>query len=149
MKQITSANVKLAEYARQIHVVVAPHGVTLEDALKPDFWAHVAYQIKARDKIELWAEDETWYAELIVYKAGRLAIYCECIFIVTFSKEAKKPSKAKNEDGEEVVPGYYVGWGGPVHKWRVVRKSDGEVMSHGHNKDDAIEWAREHVQEAV
>ncbi len=69
MTQMSSGRMKLAEHARNVHVVSVPAGVTLEQAMVPAFWAHVAHMIKPKDRFELWAEDRSWFADVIVIKA--------------------------------------------------------------------------------
>ncbi|KAA3527050.1 hypothetical protein GOZ96_04735 [Agrobacterium vitis] len=140
MQQITQGRLKLAEYARSIHVAVAPHGVTLTDAMVPSFWAHVAAGIKAWDKIELRAEDDTWFAELMVVKANRLEVFVK----VLSSFETTQAPAASSKKIDDVPPGYEVNYGGPIHKHRVIRTADSECLAHGLSKDDAIKWAKDH-----
>lgn len=141
MQQINAAGLKSAEYARSTHVAVAPLGASLEDALKPEFWSHVAAKARRWDRIELRAEDDTWWADLLVYRAERLALHVRVISrlnLVGATKGTKEP---------ELPKGYDVQWGGPVHKFRVIRTADSEILAHGMTKEDAIAWAIEDAKQ--
>ena len=153
MTQLTPARIRVAEYARNVHVVVVPVDVTLDDALAPAFWAHVANLVKPWDKIEVRPEDDAWFAEMVVFKATRHDLTVRVLHAVddsglplhvTYGEEVgAKPN-------EEALPrGYDVTFGGPIHKWRVLRTSDGEVLTHGLSKKDAIQWAHDNAAAAV
>lgn len=140
MQQITQGRLKLAEFARNVHVAVAPHGVTLDDAIIPSFWSHVAAGMKAWDRVELRAEDDSWFADLIVVKATRFEIFVKVLS--TFDAAPAAPSAEKTDD---VPAGYEVNYGGPIHKHRVIRSADSECLAHGMSKADAIKWAKDHA----
>lgn len=142
MAQITAGRVKQAEFARNVWVAVAPHGETLESALNPAWWAGVASQFKMWDRIELRAEDGSWFAELVVVAASRLAVDARVIGHTEFDAQ---PTVVAPSDPDALPSGYDVNFGGPVHKYRVVRKADGEVMAHGMSKKDATAWAWDYV----
>lgn len=143
MQQITKGRMKLAEHARKTYVAVAHHGVTLAQAMEPSYWNHVAQYVDAWDRIELRAEDDTWFAELVVTKATRTEVFVK----VLNSFELSPAVAGKKVEG--VPPGYEVNYGGPIHKHRVIRSSDSELLAHGLSKEDAIAWAKEHASAAA
>lgn len=135
MQQMNAAGLKPAEYARNMHIAVAPSGASLEDALKPEFWSHVAAKTRRWDRIELRAEDDTWWADLLVTKAERLALHVSVIAKLDLS------GASKGVVIEGLPKEYDVQWGGPAHKFRVIRKADNEILAHGMSKEEAIQWA--------
>lgn len=143
MQKITNAGIKPIEFARSGFVAVAPNGVSLESAIEPEFWTHVARGIKRYDRIELRAEDDTWWADLLVVKAERLALHVRVVATLDLSGA----EQGITEDG--VPKGYQVSWGGPTHKFRVTRKSDSAILAHGMSKEDAIRWAIEDAKAAA
>lgn len=142
MALITSGRVKLAEFARNTWVAVAPHGETIENAKSSEWWANVASQFKLWDRIELRAEDGSWFAELVVLAASRLALDARVISYTEFDA----PAVADARDAESLPSILDVNYGGPVHKYRVIRKADSEVLAHGLSKKAAIAWAWDYAQ---
>ena len=86
---------------------------------QPAAWAHIAYRLKAGDKIEVFAVDRTWYAEGLVTSVKQLAAKAE-FFIYQQFGEIEPETK---EDGKP----YFVKFRGQA-KWSIIRKEDGEVM---------------------
>lgn len=68
---ITQDRVKGAEFVRNIFSAIPEHGTPFEDILKPAYWSHVAAKFHPTDRIEVLAEDGSWFAELIVISAAR------------------------------------------------------------------------------
>lgn len=137
MTPITNGATKLAEFARDMHVCVTPHDTPFEDALKPEFWVHVAFKFKAWDRIELRANDDSWWAELVVRKASRSGLVVAVISHLSFDEQVSRETQEPT-----VPPGYVVNFGGPVHKYRVLRAADNTLLAHGLSKREAEEWAR-------
>lgn len=140
MTLMISGRMKLAEFARSVHVATMPAGVDYEKALDPAFWAHVAQQIKSRDRIELWAEDGSWFADLIVVKAGRLETHVKELVKIDFDTPATiaPPASAPST-------GYHVDYGGAVDLYRVIRDADSMVMTQGLSQTAAQQWITEHI----
>ena len=136
MKHITTGACALARSARNSHVCIIPHGNELADLLKPEFWAHVATRFRKKDRIEAWSEDESWFAELVVVNADRLSVRA-----VLVSKTDLDKPVASEKPPEGIPSGYIVNYGGPVHKYRVLRAADSEVLAHGMSKREAEDWA--------
>lgn len=138
MTQMSSGRMKLAEHARSVHVVSVPVGVTLEQAMAPDFWAHVAHQIKPKDRLEMWAEDRSWFADAIVVKASRLEVHIRTVHYLNLDGAAAEPAPVRKN-------GYHVDYGGPVDLHRVVRDGDAKVMTLGLTKPEAEQWIADQV----
>lgn len=133
---INHSKFKQAEYVRNVWAVTPEDGVTLDQVLEPSFWAHVAANLKPWDKIEVRAEDGTYYAELIVLQAARSWAKVRMIHQVELDE-----APAENND----VPGYHVKFAGRA-KWRVIRKVDNEVIHQGAAcEQEAKDWLTEHL----
>lgn len=52
-------------------------------------------------------------------------------------------------DGDGVPDGYTVNYGGPTHKWRVIKEGVTDPLATGMNKKDAITWANDHAQKSA
>lgn len=134
---ITPQRFKLADYERNLWVVTPDAGTTLAEVMKPEFWAHCSHAMKPFDKIEVRAEDESYYAELLVRSAGKNWAVTSILAHVDLDQKAVH---APDED-------YAVGWGGPHQKHRVVRKRDAAVVFQGGNSaDEARAWLNEHLK---
>lgn len=102
-------------------VAHAPSECPRDAVLKAEFWVHVAKKIAANSVIHVFARDGSWYAKhLVRFVDGKDVRVHELEFHQLDSLDL----------GEDEHALYKVEWGGPKHKWRVVRKSDGEVLQH-------------------
>lgn len=132
---------KLAEHHRAIYYLIAPLGVTYEDILRPEFWAHVASRINGpMDHIEVLAEDYTFHVVLMVMDKGT-----NWVKVVPISDVRDLSQAAPDEvtDGEESP--YEVKFGGPKDRYRVLRKSDNSVIKSGFaNKTEAEKYVSEY-----
>lgn len=122
MKQLPVTGMQQAEFARTVWDATPPAGTTLDDMMDPAYWVHVAAKLKPWDRIEVRAEDGTWYAELVVRMATRTAAVVAQVHYVQLGAPA---TVAKADDIYEVEFK-------PAQRWRVRRLSDGIVMSSDH-----------------
>jgi hypothetical protein len=137
-KSLTAVRHKLADYERNVWVANTEAGVSLDEIRKPEFFAHVAAKLKPWDRIEVRPDDETFYAELLVRSAGK---NWAVTTLIQFTDLAPKEEQAKPQEG------YRTEFGGPHHKWRVLRLSDKEVVSKGHtDQASADAWLVEHMK---
>lgn len=131
MSKLTADRIKPAEFVRNVFRVNAPEGVAYKDVLVPDFWAHVSATFSRGDSLEVFAEDSSWYAQLLVLDASRLHAKVTPLIYQNFQIKAKK----------EVDPDFSVEFKGPQRKWSVLRKKDKEIVKDGfESKDDAATW---------
>lgn len=126
---------KQADYVRTVHAIVPEDGTPYEALFEPSYWAHVAEKMKPFDRVEVRAEDGSYYAELIVLASERLA--ARVAEIVKVDLEVPE---------QEINSEYKVKWKGPQHKWAVVRISDGETV---HKGSDTPEQAQKALAELV
>ena len=55
------------------------------------------------------------------------------------------PDQITDEDGDGVADGYFVKYGGPAHKYRVLKEGVTDPLASGMTKKEAIAWANEHA----
>jgi len=126
----------LADDKRHDWVVDLPMSVTLEQAMEPSYWAHVAAQMDPLDHIELRAEDGSWVAYLIVS-------FCERNYATVVLDR-----QIKLGDDREVPLStikHRVDWKGPQMRWCVVRVSDSALLHQGEReKGAAYQWLQDH-----
>lgn len=117
-----------AEFVRTVWDACPTHGTVLSDILRPEYWAHAASKLKPWDRIEVRAEDNSWYAELVVRNSDKVSAV---VAVLKYVEMGDRP---------ETVPAdtlYEVNFA-PLHRWRVVRRSDKAIMVKGlANKEDA------------
>lgn len=131
--KLTADRIKGADYLRQLYRVNVPSGVALQDTLESTFWAHVASKFVVGDKLELFAEDGTWYAELVVLVTSQVHAK---VGVLLFKEFSPQRAKVKEED-----PLFKIEWKGPNRKFAISRVSDKAVVKEGFSdRDDADAW---------
>jgi len=132
---------KPTEYLRNTFLCTAFERTTPQQMLLPEYWAHVAHQMRPRDRVEAWANDGTWMAEFVVLDASRAWARVQLLNVhhFTTSDQARTQADAMNP--------YEVTHRGPHSQWSVVRKSDRMVVSEGHATiDQATNWLKERMK---
>lgn len=128
--------VGLAESKRNDWVVDLPVDVTLEEAMEPSYWAHVAEQMQPLDHIELRAEDGSWIGFLIVRMCEKNYAKVALDRIVKLEVSMEVPAESVKHKVE---------WKGPHHKFVVVRIADSQMLQNGFaTRDLAIGWMKDH-----
>lgn len=138
MTQLATSRIQFAEHMRNIWYVVPEHSTPFEALLDSKYWAHVSAKFKPRDRIEVDAEDGSYFAELVVIDAGRL-----------FAKVAllRKIELKAEEVGSDVSPDFEVKWAGRHAKWRVMRKADKASLKDGFDdRAQADLWLANHLK---
>lgn len=129
--QLHPSRFALAEHKRNLYFVTPADGTTLEQVLQPVFWSHVAARLRPTDRVEVHAEDGTWFAELYVRDAGHLHATLVPLRVFEFDAAERKATAADHE----------VHWKGPHHRWAVVRRSDGQlVKTECASREEAQMW---------
>ena len=127
-----------ADATRNVWCIVPEAGVEYNDVLKPEFWAHVAKDLRPGDRVEVMAEDGDYFAELYVRRVGKLA--------ADVAELRRKVFKVKVAS-TEASSGHTVQWKGPHHRWAVVRESDGVAVQPGfQDKEAAFTWLAANMQ---
>ena len=117
---------------------VPEDGTILDDMLDADYWQHVAQLMRPWDRVQVEAENGSFYAELIVQTADRLTANVRPIAYADLSVGA--PS-----DGD-IPTGFRVEWAGPISKWRVLDSRSNVVKEGYQNKSVAIQWISNHAK---
>lgn len=126
---------KPAEANRNIWFATVAEDVNPKDLLVPEYFTNVAYNLRPRDKIEVWAIDGSWYAEYLVMQADRL--WARVTMLIKI--DTNKVISVKKESAYESY------WGGPSLLWCVRRKSDKERMATKFEDQVGAEnWIKEH-----
>lgn len=138
-RSLIASRFQNSEHARTVWRVVAEEGTTLDDVRKPIFWAHVAHTMARFDKIEVLADDETWYAELMVRDCGRGFASTVVLSHIEFeANEADKPTSTE---------GFEIGWKGVKRRFVVIREADRTLVKEElPNKAAAMAWVQEFVR---
>lgn len=119
-----------AEFNRTVWQAQPEPGTTLEEMLKPEYWAHVAKNLKKGDRIEIVSGDGEWFAELHVRGSNGASANVFPLRHVTFG------AKAQTDAGVEIKHRGAAGWS-------VIRKSDKKVLHEkAETREDAESWLR-------
>ena len=130
--QLNPNRMKRAETLRTLYAVNAEHGTDREDLLKPDYWCHIAAKLTPLDRLEVRADDGTWWAEYLVISCDRTWAKVKELRWLELSNVAADDSDLSELEYK---------WRGPQAKHSVVRKSDQSVMAEKLNtKDEALVW---------
>lgn len=130
-----------AEGIREIWSSTAAFGVTREDIENPGYWAHVASRLRSKAKIEVHAEDGSFYAEYLVINSDKTWAKVICLRFI----DLKEIAKITTEQEASIFSGYDIKFRGP-RRWSVVRKSDNAVLQEGmHLEEDARKWLSVHL----
>lgn len=128
-----------ASYKRNLWNVIIPHDVPFEDVENPSYWAHVAQKLRPMDRIEVFREDGTEWAELLVVMTDRVSAK-----VVVLNRVALERAAVEDSD-----PQYRIEWAGPHHKFRVVRVSDKEVIQSGFDSRDLAQMSLREYTKAL
>lgn len=120
---------------QNVFVVDLPLTVTLNDALEPSYWAHVADQMQPLDEIKVRADDGSFVAYLIV-------AWCERNFAKVVLDRKVECIVSKEPPVSSVK--HRVEWKGQHQKFCVIRNSDNGILREGESKDGAARWLREY-----
>lgn len=113
------------EFCRKSYRVIAAPTVNVEDLTRPAFWGHVAMRLRAGDLIEVLAEDNSFYAEVLVRSARRLDA---TVSILRFVKLEKPELDAS------IIDGYEIKFRGARAKFTVLRGKD--VLKDGFDTEE-------------
>ena len=125
---LISPNFAEAQYRRTVWFVNASHNVTLKEIIKPEYWANVAPQLSVKDRIEVYAEDGTYYAELMVTQLPQKTETKQVNWAAV--KLMRVVDLTKDEEAGKVpLPaGFVAKFLDPKRKWGIERKSDGNIL---------------------
>lgn len=148
--------IKFAEHQRNLHRIEVPPGIDIGNLERSEFWAHCTKNFKVYDKVEARAQDNAWYAELLVTGVGKLEVSMVVVLYKDLSarvlsaeapaiEKASLPSvpprpAALVDAPADIDAPFLVKFGG-ADKWRVIRTLDNAVMHKGEaSREAAQSW---------
>lgn len=139
MTQLASNKLKQAEFQRNEFRIEPEAGTPFSKVLEEKYWAHVSVQLKRGDVIEVLAEDDSYFGEVIVLDAGKLYAKVQQLRHVEFYSEL---SDAKLKQGE-----YSIQWKGKEKRWVGMCGSD--ILVDKMTKDAAVSWLEQRTKKVA
>lgn len=146
--KLAPLRLQLAEYARQLWTVTLEAGTDPAVLDQPAFWSLVAARFSPYDKIEVRADDGSYYAEYIILGCDRTWAKLQMLF------KAQEPSTdvvtIAAAMQQAPAPDYLVKWRGPLKKWSVIRVADQMMVCEGQQTRIMAEnWLANHRKVAA
>jgi hypothetical protein len=140
--RLTVDRFKEAEYTRRVWSMTPAENTEVDHLLKPEYWSLVAAKLNPTDRIEVVAEDNSWFADLLVISAGGNWAKVKLLRHV--------PLNDSEDDANLGSSQFKVMYGGVKAKHKVVRNADNVVMKDGFpTKAEAIKWMQEYELNAL
>lgn len=141
-KTLSPADIHVMERVRLDYRVFVEADVTLEDIKRPEFWTHVVrshldQKGSILPLIEVVWKDRSKVVDLYVASCAESA----ALVVIKSITDIHNGDRVVNIDNQE----YEIKWSGPKTKWRVYRKSDGELLGSGLEKPDAEKFLDEYI----
>ena len=139
--KLTNARIKEAGYDRNLWVITTEMGVTRKDLLKPDYWSHVAMQLRPYDRIEARTDDGVYFAEYLVLASDRTFAKVKELSWHSLTSKDVALTQAEMDAKEQ----YRYSYRGANLKHSIIRTSDNQVVTEKHDsKESAMLWLKEH-----
>lgn len=141
VQPLSTNRIKSGDFVRTFYVATAHENTEPQDLLRPEYFAHVAAQFKPRDRIEVWADDGSWIADLVVMGASRNS--ADVRLLNTYQiNSAHSPGDTPSE-----LQSYFVKHRGVHSQWSVIRKADNHVVFEGgSSRAVADAWLTNHLK---
>ena len=138
---MSARRMQLADYNYRLWATSSERGHTIEDILKPSYWAHVARDLSAMDEILVRAEDGSFRIHLYVESANNVTAKV-CLVSEPLILQAKDEPEYRVGNGD-----FLVKWCGPFEKFCVINAETGEKLFVGRASRDAAETeAKEYMK---
>ena len=145
IEQLGPARLTAAEFMRNVHVADAAPNTRPQDLEDPTFWAHVAAKMKPRDRIEVWVDDNSWFAECVVLGCTKTDAVVKVLGVWDLNGHQIVSDRADSN-----LKAYRVEFRGHFEKWGVIRKVDNEVVHTGEaTEGGAWSWLKERLKAGV
>jgi hypothetical protein len=149
--QITPDRMKQREHNTAAYDIVLQAGVEPDDILPVAYWSHLAETFRAAKlhgdvELTVMTEDLKWRGELVVIDAG--VNWARVVFKTTENGQ-RFITKLGGLQPQKIVilAGHTVNYAGIFDKWRVVRDSDGQVLTRNHNTEgECYTWLSEYAK---
>ena len=151
---------KQQEFARAFYRAEIPAGVPFSELEQPNYWSNVAMLVPVGSRVEVIAQDLSFWAEGIVVSQTRTSAKIqwfngwgkmsapkqeesdagdEELAAAIARREAKEQKEPKDSGHPDQNSNLEAGWGGGAHKWRIIRAEDNEVLEKGFETREAAE----------
>jgi len=131
VQPIIEARIKGGDFIRALYVATAFENTQPTDLLKPEYWANFAQKLKLRDRIEVWADDGSWIADVVVLGSTRTSADVRLLRVDYLDQFTP------DETGTGALKSYDVRYRGIHSQWSVIRLADGAIISEGHGSRQA------------
>lgn len=145
VEQLGPARLSGAEFVRNQHIADAAPGTQPQDLEEPTFWAHVAVKLKARDRVEVWTDDNAWIAECVVLAASRTDAIVKVLGVWELNGH-----QVALDRKDTALKAYRVDFRGHFEKWGVIRKADNVVVhTQAATEGAAYTWLKERLNAGI
>lgn len=132
-----------ADYLRTYHQIKVTPDITIEDILRPSFWAHHTNVLRPDDLIDILSTDGGLDVQVRVVGKGIGMVMVRPLRVWVRDQE-----QAADDSGLEVPAGYTVSFA-PAQKWRVVVNDPHMIISKDHkSRAEAVAAAVAHFKKA-
>lgn len=126
----------LAEQKHNRWFAGVENSVSIDDVMNPEFWGHVARNLRPCDEIVVYPDSCEWRLHLHVVSVNRQG--------ATVAKLAYNDFTTGDVVAGEDPTGLIAKWAGPIRMWEVVRKDDGSMVKSGvPTKEAAFDYIRD------
>ncbi len=139
--KLGNARFRPAESMRNVWRINVDPAIGEVDLKKEIFWSHVAHMMRAFDKIEVRADDDSFFGELIVLSVGKQWARVHVLGWINFGEATQRAPEGMEGDD------YKAEYKGAQNKWCVIRLKDKEVIKEKlDDKLSAMKWIENHVK---
>lgn len=138
-RKINHTRMKEGSYERTLWVATVEQGVTRKDILMPEFWSHVASQLRPYDRLEVRVDDGTYFSELLVLSCDRTWAKLKELSYHSLTTQDVSQTQAE-------MAKFEVKWNGPSNKFVVIRKSDKAIIKKHMEKDEAVTFLNGYLE---
>jgi len=141
VQPIEESRIKSGDFVRACYMATAFENTEPTDLLKPEYWAHFAQKLRLRDRIEVWANDASWIADVVVLGATKNAADVRVLRVDYLDNV---PQTGDQPDG---LKSYEVRYRGIHSQWSVIRVADNAVVHEGEgSRAGADTWLINHLK---
>lgn len=134
--RLPESRFRMAEYVRSVWNIVPEAGTPYEALLAPGYWLHNAAKLKPSDIIEVYPDDGSYYARLIVVGAGNRGALVQQLEHVALPAVSLSTLSSR----------FSVEWLGPFHQFCVVDRDVKEPRKTGFDTAArASKWLAENL----
>lgn len=136
------SGLKRAEHSRSVYFISPAPSVSYEAVREPIYWKHVANSLRPGDLIEVWPEDGSYWAMLLVAAAGDNTAKVEPLI--------HRQIESGANDEASLIEGYSISWRGPNGKFAIKRDADNNIVqSNFRTKEEAQTWMIQNKRQLV